>query len=997
MTALDSTAYPRLNAEPGLKELEGYTPSAADDAFVRKHAASAVARLGMLVHLQVHRRLGFFLPLKSVPPAIVSHLARTISLRKPGLSAALATYEASRQHHIHQQKIRDRLKVRVLDDEGRRWLRNVVAAAAAQTKHTIPNIINVMLEELVHHRYELPGFTTLDKIAIGAREVANEALYRSLSGLLTSDMRARIDGLFDTTAGELHSGWQGLKREPKQPTNPEMRNYVSHMRRMQELAESLPAFDVPAPKLKFFQDIARASNAAEMAEFKPQKRYALAMVFIRGQRASTLDYAADLFIRFVARMQAKARRKLDEHQLAHAKRADFLIGTLRDLLQAYQTDGDDWQRLKAVGAAARPDVAQLLAKCEEHMAFADKNYLPFLVGPYSSIRSMLFLCLEMMSLKSTSQDTAIERLITVLLTELRTPRRDFVSISQLGLNMTRDLDWLSKRWQAQIFSKQAKSAGPDMAHRKFLEIAVMVEVCNQLRSGDLCIPKAERYDDYRDQLVDDATLVAELPAFSEESGLPIQAKDFVDALRTRLIKSASQVDKRFAKNPFAEIAEGRLVLKKLQRTDTSAAIKELDRQISERLPPAKIVDVLLDVTRGLNLQKFFRPVSGTEPRVNELLQGVVSTIFCYGCNLGPTQTERSLQGLSRRQVAWLNIKYVTEDVLEQAIREVINAYSHYELPRYWGTGKTVSADGTQWSVYDGNLFSEMHIRYGGYGGIGYYHVSDTYIALFCRFITSGVHESVYLLDGLMKNTSEIQPDTVYGDTQSQSYPVFALAHLLGIKLMPRIRNIKEQVFFRPEAGTRYKHIDPLFGENIDWDLIAAHYEDMLRVMVSIKLDRLAPSAILRRLGTHSRKNKLYFAFRELGKATRTLYLLDYIDDSDVRRAVQAGTNKSEEWNGFVRWCFFANDGIIAENMRHEQVKVVKYGHLAANMVALYNVQAMTTVLQQLQAEGAELNSEMLAGLSPYRHSHINRLGDYRLDLSREAVALDSSQRILSVA
>ena len=37
------------------------------------------------------------------------------------------------------------------------------------------------------------------------------------------------------------------------------------------------------------------------------------------------------------------------------------------------------------------------------------------------------------------------------------------------------------------------------------------------------------------------------------------------------------------------------------------------------------------------------------------------------------------------------------------------------------------------------------------GGIGYYHVSDTYVALSSHFIPSGVWEAVYILDGLLKN------------------------------------------------------------------------------------------------------------------------------------------------------------------------------------------------------------------------------------------------------
>lgn len=61
-----------------------------------------------------------------------------------------------------------------------------------------------------------------------------------------------------------------------------------------------------------------------------------------------------------------------------------------------------------------------------------------------------------------------------------------------------------------------------------------------------------------------------------------------------------------------------------------------------------------------------------------------------------------------------------------------------------------------------------------------------------------------------------------------------------------------------------------------------------------------PSIILRRLGTYSRKNKLYWASRELGKVVRTMFLLRYIDDVEVRQTIHAAPNKSEEFNGFVK-------------------------------------------------------------------------------------------------
>jgi TnpA family transposase len=81
-------------------------------------------------------------------------------------------------------------------------------------------------------------------------------------------------------------------------------------------------------------------------------------------------------------------------------------------------------------------------------------------------------------------------------------------------------------------------------------------------------------------------------------------------------------------------------------------------------------------------------------------------------------------------------------------------------------------------------------------------VADSYIALFSHFISCGVWEAIYILEGLFKNTSDIQPTTVHADTQGQSTPVFGLSHLLGIRLMPRIRNWKDLRFFRPSKESQ---------------------------------------------------------------------------------------------------------------------------------------------------------------------------------------------------
>jgi TnpA family transposase len=190
-----------------------------------------------------------------------------------------------------------------------------------------------------------------------------------------------------------------------------------------------------------------------------------------------------------------------------------------------------------------------------------------------------------------------------------------------------------------------------------------------------------------------------------------------------------------------------------------------------------LLDVLSDTSRWIGWDRHLSPLSGHQGKLREQERRKILTTFAYGTGLGPTQTARNIAGISARQISFVDQRQVSTEKREAAIGDVINAYNQFQLPRYWGDAKRAAADGTQWNLYENNLLSESHIRYGGYGGIGYYHVSDTYIALFSHFIPCGVWEAVYILDGLTKNTSDIQPDVLHGDTQAQSAPVYGLAFL----------------------------------------------------------------------------------------------------------------------------------------------------------------------------------------------------------------------------
>src|SRR5450755_4715591 len=109
--------------------------------------------------------------------------------------------------------------------------------------------------------------------------------------------------------------------------------------------------------------------------------------------------------------------------------------------------------------------------------------------------------------------------------------------------------------------------------------------------------------------------------------------------------------------------------------------------------------------------------------------------------------------------------------------------------------------------------------------------------------------------------------------------------------LARIRNWRSLTLYRSDLNINLSHTGHLYGGTIDWDLIESHWKELLRVTLAIQSGRVAPSWVLTRLNSYSRRNKLYRAFRELGRVFRTLYLLRWIDDDDLRRTVTHEANK----------------------------------------------------------------------------------------------------------
>jgi len=97
------------------------------------------------------------------------------------------------------------------------------------------------------------------------------------------------------------------------------------------------------------------------------------------------------------------------------------------------------------------------------------------------------------------------------------------------------------------------------------------------------------------------------------------------------------------------------------------------------------------------------------------------------------------------------------------------------------------------------------------GVVIYTHVSHLWIPFYTQVITCHARQASFVLDGLLYHGTRLEPKEHYTDTHGFTECLFSLAHVLGIRFCPRIKDLPEQRLWRPDDGTRYQNIEPVFA------------------------------------------------------------------------------------------------------------------------------------------------------------------------------------------
>ncbi len=401
------------------------------------------------------------------------------------------------------------------------------------------------------------------------------------------------------------------------------------------------------------------------------------------------------------------------------------------------------------------------------------------------------------------------------------------------------------------------------------------------------------------------------------------------------------------------------------------------------MPKIDLPDIMLETAARSGFADAFTHVSERHARVEAFTTSLCGGLIAQACNIGFEPLVRTDQpALNRARLSWISQNFIRPETIATANARIVAAQNALPIAHIWGSGEVASADGIRFVAPSSAIHAGPNPKYFGAGrGITYYNlVSDQFTGLNAIVVPGTLRDSLVILGLLLGQETDLAPTEIMTDTAAYADTVFGLFWLLGYQLSPRLADIGDARFWRMDKSADYGPLNGLARNRINIDLITQNWEDMLRLVGSLKLDRIHAGAIMRVLQVKDRPTTLARALAELGRVIKTLHMLGYIDSKEKRRRILTQLNRQEFRHRLARRVCHGERGEIRKAHRHEQEEQLGALGLTLNAIALWNSTYIQAAIDQLTHEGWSIRDADVARVSPLLFKHINFLGRYTFDL-----------------
>ncbi|CAH3815346.1 hypothetical protein AI2713V1_5252 (plasmid) [Klebsiella pneumoniae] len=910
-------------------------------------------RIGFALQLCALRYPGRALaPGEMIPREVLSFVGAQLGVP----ADALLTYATRRQtRQQHMDTLREIYGYKTFTGRGARDLREWTFGQAEDARSN-EDLAHRFIVRCRETSTILPAVSTIERLCADALVAAERRIETRIAENLTADVRDHLDKLLSEMLAGNISRFIWLR-------NFEVGNNSAAANRLLDRLEFLRTLNINHSALASIpaHRIARLRRQGEryftdgLRDITSDRRWAILAVCVVEWEAAIADAIVETHDRIVGKTWREAKRQHDE-TISGSKAT--LTDTIRtftalgaSLLEA-RSDGTPLE-MAVASSVAWDRLAQLVATgtqlsntlADEPLAYVGQGYHRFRRYAPRMLR-----CLKLEAAPVAGPLVAAALSIGEM-KGVASPERRFLRPSS--------------KWNRHL---RAQEKGDT----RLWEVAVLFHLRDAFRSGDVWLAHSRRYGDLKQVLV--PMIAAQENA---KLAVPSNPQDWLADRKARLTIALKRLA-RAARNgtiPHGSIEDGTLRIDRLT-ADVPDGAEALILDLYRRMPSVRITDMLLEVDAALGFTDAFTHLRTGAPCRDRI--GLLNVLLAEGLNLGLRKMAEATNTHDYWQLSRLARWHVESEAMNQALAIVVAAQGKLPMSRVWGMGTSASSDGQFFpTARHGEVMNMVNAKYGSVPGLkAYTHVSDQFAPFACQSIPATVSEAPYILDGLLMNEVGRHVREQYADTAGFTDHLFGASSLLGYNLVLRIRDLPSKRLYVFNPDTTPRELRKLVGGKAREDLIVANWPDIFRCAATMTAGKIRPSQLLRKLASYPRQNNLAVALREVGRIERTLFIIEWILDTDMQRRAQIGLNKGEAHHALKNALRIGRQGEIRDRTTEGQHYRIAGLNLLTAVIIYWNTVHLGHAVTERRNEGLDVPPEFLPHISPLGWAHILLTGEY---------------------
>jgi TnpA family transposase len=878
-------------------------------------------RLGFVFQLCALRYPGRRLrPGESIPAAALRFVAKQVGATPEALAAYAVRFQTLYQQH---EALRAAFGFADFAPAHRReilaWL---LPMALATTNATA--IATALMDELRRRRLFISGPFAVEQLVAIALVMAERHVAHQLTRTLSPAQAEALDALLTTREGTSISMLAWARQPPGVPSHRALARLNEQRAVLSAIAlDPAGAEGVHPERLRKLAREGARFTAQHLRALSPLRRRATLVATVLDTITRLTDDSVALFDRAVGRMFRRAETRERDALLRDSRAINDKVRLLAKLgmaLIAARDSGTDWQ--EAVADAVGWDTLARSVAEANRLARPDKADLPALARrAWPVLHRLGPLFLGSLHFRAVPAAVATLRAVELL-------RAIYESGGQKR-PPSLPTSFLRPAWREAVL-------GAELANRRrrIWEATTLLALRDRLRAGDIWVEGSHQWRAVEDQLIPPALFAAMREAGPLPIAVPAAAEVYLAERRVLLGRRLGEVAAKAAADRLEDvrITGDELKISPLKAI-TPAEAEALADRVYGMMPNLRITSLLAEVDRWTGFSGSFTHLHSGAPAEDRRI--VLTTVLADATNLGLTRMAEACSVAGYRQLAWTAAWHLREQTYRQAHAVLVNAQQRQPLAALFGAADVSSSDGQHFPTGGpGEAVGAVNAHYGReVSALFYTHLSARQ-APYHTIAIPPSGEAAYVIDGLLYHEADLSIATHHTDGGGVSDHTFALAHLLGFRFAPRIPNLADRRLYTFGLTGSWPMLAPFIAGRIDEKLIMAHWEDVLRLAVSVRTGMASASLLLKRLGAYPRQNGLALALREIGRIERTLFTLDWLETPALRRQTTAELNKGEARNALARAVCFHRLGrlrdraVAAQQYRASGLALVTRCHLA---------------------------------------------------------------------